>query len=54
MRLRRPVRDRIVREEEVVISFQVLQEFYANAVHPRKLALTPAQAAAYRAARHGG
>ncbi|MGH8511848.1 MAG: PIN domain-containing protein [Gammaproteobacteria bacterium] len=37
----------IVREEEVVISFQVLQEFYANAVHPRKLALTPAQAAAY-------
>jgi len=37
----------IAREEEVVISFQVLQEFYANAVHPRKLALTPAQAAAY-------
>lgn len=38
---------RIVREEEVVISFQVLQEFYANATHPRKLGLTPAQAAAY-------
>jgi len=37
----------IVREEEVVISFQVLQEFYANATHPRKLGLTPAQAAAY-------
>ena len=38
---------RVLREEDVVISFQVLQEFYANAVHPRKLALTPAQAAAY-------
>ncbi|MDN5870803.1 MAG: PIN domain-containing protein [Nitrococcus sp.] len=37
----------IVREEEVIISFQVLQAFYANAVHPRKLALSPAQAAAY-------
>lgn len=31
----------------MVISFQVLQAFYANAVHPRKRALTPAQAAAY-------
>lgn len=37
----------ILHAEQVVISFQVLQEFYANAVHPRKLALTAAQAAAY-------
>lgn len=38
---------RLVHADDVVISFQVLQEFYANAVHPRKLALTAAQAAAY-------
>lgn len=31
----------------MVISFQVLQEFYANAVNPRKLALSVPQAAAY-------
>lgn len=38
---------RLLREEEPVISFQVLQAFYANAVNSRKLALTPAQAAAH-------
>lgn len=38
---------RILREQDIVISFQVLQEFFVNAVHPRKLALTPVQAAAY-------
>jgi predicted nucleic acid-binding protein len=37
----------LLREEDVVISFQVLQEFYANAVNPRKLALTAPQATAY-------
>lgn len=38
---------RLLHEEDVVISFQVRQEFYANAVHPRKLALSASQAAAY-------
>lgn len=38
---------RLLQEEKVVISFQVLQEFYANAVHPRKPALSAPQAAAY-------
>lgn len=38
---------RLLHEEDVAISFQVLQEFYANAVHPRKLALNASQAAAY-------
>lgn len=38
---------RLLREEAPVISFQVLQEFYANAINPKKLALTPEQAAAY-------
>ncbi len=37
----------LLRREEITISFQVLQEFYVNAVHPRKLALTAAQATAY-------
>jgi predicted nucleic acid-binding protein len=37
----------ILREQEIVISFQVLQEFYVNAVHPRKLALTAREATAY-------
>jgi hypothetical protein len=27
--------------ESISLSFQVLQEFYANAIHPRKLRLTP-------------
>lgn len=40
----------VLREQEIVISFQVLQEFYVNAVHPRKLALTAKEAAAYCAA----
>jgi predicted nucleic acid-binding protein len=35
---------RLLEEEEVGLSVQVLQEFYANAVHPRKLGLTPAAA----------
>jgi predicted nucleic acid-binding protein len=30
--------------EEVCLSFQFLQEFYANAIHPRKLGMTPAEA----------
>lgn len=30
--------------ESVCLSYQVLQEFYANAVHPRKLRLPPAEA----------
>ena len=38
---------RLLQEEEVSLSVQVLQEFYANAVHPRKLALTPAEALLY-------
>lgn len=37
----------VLREQEIVISFQVLQEFYVNAVHPRKLALNAKEAAAY-------
>jgi predicted nucleic acid-binding protein len=36
--------------EQVSLSFQVLQEFYANAVSPRKLALTPAEASIWCAA----
>ncbi len=36
--------------ERVGISFQVLQEFYANAVNPRKLGITPQEAAIWCAA----
>ncbi|MBO0722118.1 MAG: PIN domain-containing protein [Blastocatellia bacterium] len=35
---------------QVSLSFQVLQEFYANAVSPRKLGMTPAEASAWCAA----
>jgi predicted nucleic acid-binding protein len=35
----------LLKEKTVALSFQVLQEFYANAINPRKLALTPAEAA---------
>ena len=38
---------RLLQEEEVGLSVQVLQEFYANAVQPRKLGLTPAEAVLY-------
>jgi len=38
---------RLLEEEDVGLSVQVLQEFYANAVHPRKLGLTPAEAVRY-------
>jgi predicted nucleic acid-binding protein len=31
----------------VCLSFQVLQEFYANAVNPKKLGMTPAEAAVW-------
>ena len=31
--------------EDVAISFQVLQEFYANATHPQKLGFSPIEAA---------
>ncbi|MCP5197941.1 MAG: PIN domain-containing protein [Gammaproteobacteria bacterium] len=37
----------ILREKDIVISFQVLQEFYANALNPRKLGLTHSQTLAY-------
>ena len=40
----------LLRRERVGISFQVLQEFYANAVSLRKLSLTPSEAAAWCAA----
>ncbi len=30
--------------ERVCLSYQVLQEFFANAIHPRKLRLQPAEA----------
>ncbi len=33
--------------EEVCLSFQVLQEFYANAINPRKLGLTQVEASAW-------
>jgi len=36
---------RLLEECLVVLSVQVLQEFYANAVNPHKLRLTPAEAA---------
>jgi predicted nucleic acid-binding protein len=32
--------------EEIHLSVQVLQEFYVNAIHPRKLACTKAEAVA--------
>lgn len=35
----------LIKEERVGVSFQVLQEFYANAVNPRKLNLSSAEAA---------
>jgi predicted nucleic acid-binding protein len=37
----------LLTHERVSLSFQVLQEFYANAINPRKLNLTPAEAAAW-------
>ena len=40
----------LLKEERVGLSFQVLQEFYANAINPRKLKLTPAEAAKWCAA----
>lgn len=33
----------LLQQEAVSLSFQVLQEFYANAIHPRKLGLTAAE-----------
>ena len=40
----------LLKREKIGISFQVLQEFYANAVNPRKLHLTMAEAATWCAA----
>jgi predicted nucleic acid-binding protein len=40
----------LLARERVSLSFQVMQEFYANAVNPRKLNLTPAEAATWCAA----
>jgi predicted nucleic acid-binding protein len=37
----------LLRSQTLVISFQVLQEFYANAVNPRKLGFTPEAAYAF-------
>jgi predicted nucleic acid-binding protein len=37
----------VLTNNEVCLSFQVLQEFYANAVNPKKLGMTPAEAAAW-------
>ena len=34
----------LLKQEVVSLSFQVLQEFYANAVSPRKMGLTPTEA----------
>ncbi|MBS0266963.1 MAG: PIN domain-containing protein [Planctomycetes bacterium] len=36
---------RLIKAVSVCVSFQVLQEFYANAVNPKKLNLTPSEAA---------
>jgi predicted nucleic acid-binding protein len=37
----------LLKTESISLSFQVLQEFYANAIHPRKLGLTPGKAMAW-------
>jgi len=37
----------LLTQEPVSLSFQVLQEFYANATNPRKLNLPPAEVAAW-------
>jgi len=34
----------LLTNQQVCLSFQVLQEFYANAVNPKKLGMTPAEA----------
>ncbi|MEI8022422.1 MAG: PIN domain-containing protein, partial [Schlesneria sp.] len=36
---------RLIKAVSACISFQLLQEFYANAISPRKLNLTPSEAA---------
>jgi len=37
----------LLTNQQACLSFQVLQEFYANAVNPRKLGMTPTEAAAW-------
>jgi predicted nucleic acid-binding protein len=37
----------ILLSEDIQLSVQVLQEFYVNAIHPRKLAYTKAEAVAF-------
>jgi len=41
---------RLIKEEPIGLSFQVLQEFYANAISVKKLNLSPAEAAKWCAA----
>jgi predicted nucleic acid-binding protein len=35
----------VLTNQQICLSFQVLQEFYANAVNPKKLGMAPAEAA---------
>ena len=37
----------LLTNRQVCLSFQVLQEFYANAVNPKKLGMAPAEATAW-------
>ncbi|MBA4387620.1 MAG: VapC toxin family PIN domain ribonuclease [Verrucomicrobia bacterium] len=37
----------LITQEKICLSFQVLQEFYANAIHPHKLGLSRAEAIAW-------
>lgn len=41
---------RLINEEPIGLSFQVLQEFYANAINAKKLNLSPVEAARWCAA----
>src|SRR5579872_2852824 len=41
---------RLIKDEPIALSFQVLQEFYANAISVKKLNLSPAEAAKWCAA----
>ena len=38
---------RLLLSEDIALSVQVLQEFYANAIHPRKLSFTRSEAVAF-------
>jgi predicted nucleic acid-binding protein len=41
------IAQQLLLSKEIVLSVQVLQEFYANAIHPRKLAFTRSEAVAF-------